>query len=206
MILMRKRKPLIHQSRDPTAAKELMCFDDSTPFRVDTLTTSDDGGIRSLFPVDPDKRKLIGCSETYRSDVIVDAESLSSKTESHNNNSHSLESEQLGVTDLLYSQGHISDPFPTHSSDFDVVNCQTLEDKVLKLRKDMRIVEEKIDRARRSFAERQEHTEALNKLLSLLRRQELLRTVQRLRMQLARQTVRLQTHFQNLQKLSPACT
>lgn len=193
------------QSRDPAAGQQ-ECFDDSSLARVD-ISTPDDQGIRSPSLVDPNKRNLIGCAEngnrTHHSDVTAGTENLSTKTESH-----SPESQQRGVIDLC-SEIHISSssvPFATYSSDDDFIDCQTLEEKVLRLRQDMSVVEEKIDHARRSFAERQRHTEALNKLLLLLRRQELLRTVQRLRMQLARQTARLQTHSKNLQRLSPTCT
>lgn len=202
-ILSSQRLQPSHQSRDPEAGEQ----DDSPLARVDILTSSDDQGIRSPSLVNLDKRNLIGCAEngnrTHHSDVTAGAEKLSDKTESHSN-----DSPQLGVVELC-SQVHISSNsirFVTGSSDSDSVSGQTLEDKVLRLRQEMRIVEEKIDHARRSFAERQQQTEALNKLLSLLRRQELLRTVQRLRMQLARQTTRLQTHSQNLRKLSPTCS
>lgn len=193
-----------HQSSGSEAGQQ----DDSSLARVDILTSSsDDQAIRSPL-VDLDKRNLIGCAEngnrTHHTDVTAGAENLSDNAESHSNDSQQI----LGVVDLC-SEVHISSNsvrFATYSSDLDYDGSQTLEDKVLRLRQEMRIVEEKIDHARRSFAERQQQTESLNKLLSLLRRQELLRTVQRLRMQLARQTTRLQTHSQNLRKLSPTCT
>jgi len=195
------------QSRGLPAAGQQACFDDLSLARVDMLTASGDQGIRSTTGIDLHKRNLIGCAEvgdrTHQSDVLEDVADIPNKAECH-----SHESQQLGVVDLS-SQANISSTsarFTTCSSGLDFGGGQTLEDKVLALRQDMRIVKEKIDLARMSFAERHQRTEALNKLLSLLRRQELLRTVQRLRLQVARQTFRLQIHSQSLQKLSSTCT